>query len=320
MIVVMTRQRDLTSAEWFHLIHKGADAQDMFSAPSHRDAFEEFADDAFRRHRVELHAYAWMTNHTHQLVRAPHGGLPEAMQRLGSRYAAAYNGWTDRSGPLLTARYLSVPVTSDAQLAQTARYIHRNPLAIVEPSQLVNYPWSSFGALCGRRSVPAWLATGVVMSGFDERSYERYVLAPQPGDRVANGRLPPSTPTTCEAIEAAVAAVVGRPVDDLRPSNGKVRDDARTLMITIAVQCRAAGTVALAERYELGDPRSVRRVARRGRALATQSIAFAAMRDRVFALLDDTPSRGRTVVPWDPGSGNQGGSGRPGLGELRAAG
>ena len=150
----MSRRRDLESSEWFHIVHKGADDQDIFSAPSHRTVYEGFMADAFERSAIEVHAYAWMTNHLHKFVRVPHGGLPEAMRLLGMRYATVYNGWTDRSGPLFTARYFSEPVTSDAQLAQTARYIHRNPLPIVGTAGLVEYRWSSLGALCGRGRAP----------------------------------------------------------------------------------------------------------------------------------------------------------------------
>ena len=319
MLVAMSRQRDLSTSEWFHLIHKGADAQDIFSASSHRTGFEELVADALQRFRLELHAYAWMTNHTHQLVHAPHGGVPEAMHLLGSRYAGLYNGWTDRSGPLFTARYLSVPITSDAQLAQTARYIHRNPLPIVGTIGLVDYPWSSLSAVCRKRAAPAWLATGVVAAGFEPASYEQYVLTPQPADRISDGELPPSTPTGCDEIEMTIAALTGRSVDDLRRSNGISRDDVRTLAITLAVECRAAATVALAERYGFSDPRSVRRVARRGRALATQSPAFAALRDEVLEALEDAIAADPIAVPGDLGAADRGGSGRPGLGGLRAA-
>lgn len=309
MIVSMTRQRDLTTSEWFHLVQKGADAQDIFSAASHRSVYEDLVADAFDRFGIEVHAYAWMTNHTHQLVHAPHGGVADAMHRLGTRYALHYNGWTDRSGPLFTARYFSVPITSDEQLAQAARYIHRNPLAITGANGLVDYRWSSLGALCGRRPVPGWLSTGVVTAGSDEDSYLRYVLTPQPGDRTGLGDLPPSIPTRCDEVEMAVAAVVGRSVDDLRRSPGRVRDDARTLMIMLAVECRAADSATLAERYGLSDLRSVRRTARRGRALITQSPAFAALRDRATSHLDDGAATQRRVVPRGPGVGNKQGLG-----------
>ena len=311
----MTRQRDLTSSAWFHVVQKGADAQDIFGLPSHRTVYEELLAEAFGRFDIEVHAYAWMSNHTHALGHAPLGGLPEAMHLLGGRYASMYNGWTNRSGPLFTARYFSEPITSDAQLVQTARYIHRNPLPIVGSSGLVEYPWSSLGALCGRRPRPEWLAAGVVTTAFDVDSYERYVLTSQPSDREPFGWMPPSTPTRCEEIEAAVASVVGREVAELCSPKGKMTDEARTLMIALAVEYRADTSSALAERYGLSDLRSVRRIARRGRALSTESAAFAALRRRVVGALDT-----QIVVPGDLGAGNLGGSRGPGRGELRAAG
>jgi hypothetical protein len=146
----------------------------------------------------------------------------------------------------------------------------------------------------------------VVTSGFDADFYERYVITPQPSDRIGWGDLPPSTPTRCDEIEWAVAAVVGRSIDDLRQSPGTVRDDARILMITLAVECRTAGSAALAERYGLSDPRSVRRAARRGRTLASQSPAFTALRSRVLEQLDRAAAAERSLVPRDPGAGNLG--------------
>jgi REP element-mobilizing transposase RayT len=316
----MSRRRDLESSAWFHLVAKGADGQDIFSAASHRTVYEELVAEVFAQSEIDVHAYAWMTNHVHSLVHAPHGGLPEAMRRLGTRYATLYNGWTDRTGPLFDARYFSIPITSDAQLAQTARYIHRNPLAIVGRAGLTSYRWSSFGALCGHRRVPEWLTTGVVMDGFDGDTYAHYVLTPQPGDRIGRAGLPPSTPTSCGDVEQAVAAVTGRPVDELRSPNGTLSNDARTLMIMLAVEFRTATSAELAERYGLSDLRSVRRVARRGRVRAAESSSFAALRNRVMAHLDRA-----LVMDPDPlvardGHGDRLGSRCPGHGELREAG
>jgi REP element-mobilizing transposase RayT len=316
----MTNHRDLSSSEWFHVVQKGADAQDIFSAASHRSVYEDLLADAFTRFGVDLHAYAWMTNHTHLLAHAPRGGLPDAMHLLGSRYASMYNGWTNRSGPLFTARYFSEPVTSDAQLVQTARYIHRNPMPIVGCAGLSEYPWSSLGPLIGRRPLPDWLSTGVVVSDDDADSHERFVLTPQPGDRLPFGWLPPSIPTGCTDIEFAVAAVVGRTVDDLRSPRGTVSDEARMVMITLAVDYRADTSSALAKRYGLSDQRSVRRIARRGRARVADSVAFASLRRRVVDVLDANVAAATAAVPGDPGSGGRRGSRRPGLGELRAAG
>lgn len=282
----MTRRRDLESSDWFHVVQKGADAQDLFSAPSHRSVYEEVMADAFERADVELHAYAWMTNHNHLLCHAPRGGLSDAMHALGTRYAVLYNGWTGRSGPLFNSRFFSKPVVTDDQLVQTARYIHRNPLPIVGSHALSTYRWSSLGALTGRVDRPDWLTVGVVTQGWAPAAYERFVATQLPSDREPFGDLPPSVSTTCDEIEIAVATVVGRSIDDLRRPRGKSADHARMAMIGLAVDLRAASSADLALRYGLSDQRSVRRIARRSRALQTQSPAFAAMVDRAFAALD----------------------------------
>jgi len=282
----MSRRRDLSSSDWFHVVQKGADAQDIFSAPSHRSVYEDLMADAFARERIELHAYAWMTNHTHMLCHTPAGGLPDAMHRLGTRYAGLFNGWTDRSGPLFTARYFSEPITTDEQLVQVGRYIHRNPIPIVGIARLADYPWSSLGALTGRRSRPEWLATGAVAGSLGPPDYERFVLTSLPSDRHPFGDLPPSVLTRCVEIEGAVAAVVGRSVVDLRTPRGKVSDEPRMLMIALAVEFRSAPGSDLAARYGLSDQRSVRRIARHCRTLTTRSPAFATLRRRVLAALD----------------------------------
>ena len=280
--------RDLTRSEWFHVYNRGTDRQDIFSADGDWTLFEQLTAEAFERFAIELHAYALMTNHFHFLGRAGDGGLSEAMQRLCGRYGAAYNERTGRTGSLFTGRFQSVPITSDAQLTQTARYIHRNPLAIVPAAALDTYRWSSLGALLGRRRAPDWLATGTVLeSDSDREGYLRYVLEPQPSDREAYGSLEPLTPTTCDQIDAAVDVVMSR---SCVPSAPGVRraDVARMLAVTIAVRTRAAENTQLAGRYGLADPGSVRRLARRGRVRAAEPGWFQQLHHSVMRCLTST--------------------------------
>jgi REP element-mobilizing transposase RayT len=135
----MARQaRDLTQSDWFHIVQRGADRQDIFTSDDDRFLYEKLVNEGFKRHRVELHAYALMSNHVHLLGRVLDGGsLSDAMHHLGGRYALAFNKATKRDGPLFSSRFHSTPVTSDAQLLQTSRYIHRNPLAFVPMRALV---------------------------------------------------------------------------------------------------------------------------------------------------------------------------------------
>lgn len=283
----MARQpRDLTQSEWFHVVQRGADRQDIFVTERDRITYETLLAEGFDRHGVEVHAYAWMSNHTHVLVRVAEGGsLSEAMHHLGSRYALAYNKATDRDGPLFTSRFHSTPVTSDAQLAHTARYIHRNPLAFVPAGALIAYRWSSLAPICGRRERPPWLASGTVAEDMTAAAYLNYVLTPQPADRLPLGNLAPLTSTSLEEILVAVSGVTNVPLDVLSARDPRCTE-LRTLVSALALELRAADSGEIALRLGLSDRRSVRRLARRGRSLLAESARFAALRQRVLDEID----------------------------------
>ncbi len=272
------QQRDLTSSEWNHVYNRGADKQDIHSADRDRVLFEELMGEALPRFGVSLHAYVLMTNHFHLLVHDPDGGLSEAMQRLCGRYGAAYNERVERTGSLFTGRFRNVPITSDEQLIWSARYIHRNPLAIVPARALPAYRWSSLGCYLGRRTAPSWLATDTVAAGFSgPDDHLDFVLTPQTSDRVGHGHLPALDTTTCDDIERAVIVVAG-----LADSDQLRRGSLRMLAITLAVELRAAGTNELADRYGLSDQSSVRRLARQGRVRAAESERFGTLRSAVL--------------------------------------
>lgn len=275
------RRRDLESSTWFHVLNRGADRQDIFSSNGDHALFEQLLADSFERHCVRLHAYALMTNHYHALVHVADGDLPAAMQRLGSRYAAAYNARHGRDGPLFTGRFTSVPVVSDAQLVQVGHYIHRNPLAITGPRQLPAYRWSSLGVYLGRRARPPWLSTDVLLPDGDRERFLGAVLADHaPGD--SGG---PDVRVTWDRFEATVCDVTGSGPDDLRRSVRGVRNDARLLAVTVAVARRMASLGELAERYGFADARAVRQAARRGRVLLSDPGPLSELAARVDAAL-----------------------------------
>jgi REP element-mobilizing transposase RayT len=285
------RQRDLSTSEWQHVVNRGADRQDIYSVDGDRLLFEELMAETFEPFDISVHGYALMTNHFHLLTHAPAGGLSEAMQQLCGRYGSAYNQRTARSGSLFTGRFGNVPITSDAQLAWTGRYIHRNPLAIVPPPALAAYRWSSLGVLLGRRPAPPWLVTGTLLTGWPSTDeYLSYVVDPQPSDRLAKGVLEPLVTTTCDQIDRAVAAVVAA-TDPVVFGRGHRADDvARMLCVMLAVETRSSDPERLAARHGLSSPSSVRRLARRGRVLATESPWFAALHGAVLDTLQTRPA------------------------------
>ena len=235
----MSRRRDLESSEWFHIVHKGADGQDIFSAPSHRAVYEEFVADAFERSAIELHAYAWLTNHLHKLVRVPRGGLPDAevdcygcvkvMNRVGcySLHVVSREDHTD-------AQLGRLPV-HPSQSAPDRRNRRSGRVPVVESRCVV------------RTSVRAPVAEHRFRDG---RLRHRPLRAVRPGASTERSdgarRAAAPTPTECDDIERAVAAVTGRPIGELRVPKGKQTDVPRAVAIMLAVELRAGSSAELA--------------------------------------------------------------------------
>jgi len=69
-----------------------------------------------------------MGTHNHMCAQGGESGISAAMQRLGLRYASAYNRRHERRGPLMWDRFTSKLVQREDYLLRLIRYIHRNPV------------------------------------------------------------------------------------------------------------------------------------------------------------------------------------------------
>lgn len=263
-------------------MNRGVDRQDIFSADRDHLLFEGLLGEANCRFDVAVHAYVLMSNHFHLVLHGVGEVISEFMQHLCGRYASAYNDRTCRDGPLFTTRFRHVAITDDGQLAQAARYVHRNPLTFVPRASIAAYRWSSLGVYCGRRAAPPWLSTHLLsgLIGAPAKQLE-YVLRPQSSDVLAVN-APPLVPVSCVEVEEAVAVVAGVDQESLRVPTPRRPNEPRTLALTIAVEARAADHDALARRYGLSGPQAVRRIARHGRVLVAESPRFADLRRRIL--------------------------------------
>jgi len=79
------------------------------------------------KYGLELFAYVVMSNHVHLVVRAPRGGLPEAMQLFFSQVARRVNQLRNRRGPVFSDRYHHQTICDDAALRSAVRYVLSNP-------------------------------------------------------------------------------------------------------------------------------------------------------------------------------------------------
>lgn len=135
-----------------HVVQRGNNRLPCFL--DHRDRWEYLSllREALQATGCRLHAYVLMENHTHLLMTPPEAGaVGQLMQRLGRRYVARFNTHHGRTGTLWEGRYKAYLVDSETYLLRCARYIDLNPVRARLTSDPTSYPWSSCGALCGRR-------------------------------------------------------------------------------------------------------------------------------------------------------------------------
>lgn len=82
---------------------------------------------AVEKYHLELFAYVVMSNHLHLIVRAPSGGLPEAMQLFFSQVARRINALRNRRGPVFSDRYHHQSICDERALRSAIRYVLWNP-------------------------------------------------------------------------------------------------------------------------------------------------------------------------------------------------
>lgn len=105
------------------------------------------------KEKARILGHSEMTTHNHLHLQSGDRGLPAFMQRLGRRYASAFNHRHGRRGPTIWGRYTSKRVIGFDYTLRVLRYVHRNPVKarIVTFAELANYPWTGHAALLGNR-------------------------------------------------------------------------------------------------------------------------------------------------------------------------
>lgn len=161
---------------FFHLYNRGVDKRPIFSddhdwgriwvtmnALRIGASFREFLRSKNMTNKqplVDIICCCFMPNHFHFLVqeRKP-DGISEFMGRLSNSFTKYFNTKYRRTGRLFESKYKMRPVNEDGDLCSLSRYIHLNPLKLLDPAWkerglseseaigfLRRYPWSSLDA------------------------------------------------------------------------------------------------------------------------------------------------------------------------------
>lgn len=119
---------------------------------------------------VDILCFSLMSNHYHLLIKqVAENGISLFMHRLGTAYTNFFNIKYERGGSLFQGPYKIRLVNSERYLAYLSKYIHLNPLEIIEPDWqtsgakdrkrandfLDNYKWSSYLDYIGIKNFPS---------------------------------------------------------------------------------------------------------------------------------------------------------------------
>jgi REP element-mobilizing transposase RayT len=98
--------------------------------------------------------YSLMTNHFHLLMKTLGTSLSQIMQCITSRYAYWFNRKYDQVGHAFQSRFHSLPVQTDAYLAEVCAYIDLNAPRARMVALPEDYPWCGYQAILSGRVDP----------------------------------------------------------------------------------------------------------------------------------------------------------------------
>ncbi len=131
---------------------------------------------------VDIICYCLMPNHFHLILRQRiEGGIVEFMRKLGVGYAMYFNQKYKRIGGLFQGRFKAIMIDNDEYLIHLSRYIHLNPIELVEKDWLewgiqnrakvekflIRYRWSSYLDYLGIKNFPSVIQPDFIWQYFE---------------------------------------------------------------------------------------------------------------------------------------------------------
>ncbi|MGQ0384721.1 MAG: transposase [Gammaproteobacteria bacterium] len=292
------RPRLHVAGGFYHVTLRGNHRQQIFFRDSDRDLLERIVAESAARSAAQVHAYCWMTNHIHLLIRVADVPLGKLMLRVASSYARTVQLRLDTTGHLFERRYHAALVDADRYLLAVIRYIHRNPVDAGLVSDPARYRWSSHRVYLGLDRKD-WVTTSVVMRTFAKRTdhaaiaYRRLISGA--GAAESHGTLPAPHPDYPQ--------IVGDDEFVRRVTNGVGRPESRRSLDQLVQDCCLHFQVSVEQLMSRG--RAPRLVAARAwlghRAAATRAATICS----VARLLGRTEGALRHAMvrhPPDPSS------------------
>ena len=150
----------------YHVTSRG-DRQEAVYLDNHdREGFLELLGHVCRRFNWVVYAYCLMGNHYHLVVETREGNLSRGMRHLNGVYTQRFNRAHGRVGHVFQGRYKAILVQKESYLLELSRYVVLNPVRARMVKTAGAWPWSSYGAICGKVPASEWLDRGWLLSQF----------------------------------------------------------------------------------------------------------------------------------------------------------
>ncbi len=128
-----------------HIVQRGHSREPVFFEDNDYLAYLRWLKEAADRYKVDIHAYALMTNHIHILATAVEkDGITRMMQYVGRYYVPYINHTYGTSGSIWEGRYKASLINDEEYLLTCMRYIELNPVRADMARSPAHYRWSSY--------------------------------------------------------------------------------------------------------------------------------------------------------------------------------
>ena len=150
----------------YHVTTRGDRREAIYLSDADRQYWLDLLGNVCTRHNWLCHAYCLMDNHFHIVVETIDGHLSAGMRQLNGVYTQWHNRTHNTVGHLFQGRFKAIIVQREAYLLELARYVVLNPVRAGICDLPEDWPWSSYRAMLGRVTPPAWLQVQWLLSQF----------------------------------------------------------------------------------------------------------------------------------------------------------
>jgi len=127
-----------------HVIMRGNNKSYFFDKADSKAYFMKVLLTIEKEEDMDVVAWCLMDNHVHLVLRIPIELFDHVFKRLNVKYAAYYHRQNKTVGHVFQGRAKSLPLESDASLANNVRYVHNNPVNAGMVVECNDYEWSSY--------------------------------------------------------------------------------------------------------------------------------------------------------------------------------